>query len=105
MLLSQRRNMNLYYEVMHKIEFKHFNHCNIKAQTKSHKKDLMKELRDFLAKETDQEWHIELTIHSHIESVYDKLVKKLKESRDWQMITKYFPDAHVKDITNTSIIN
>ena len=90
--------MNLYYEIMHKVEFEYFVLGYVKAKTKSHSKDLAKDLRDFLMQATGTDWNVELYNHSHIISVFDKLVGRLKESEDWQMITKYFPDAEVKDI-------
>jgi hypothetical protein len=90
--------MNLYYEVMHKMEFEHFVTGHIKAKTKSHRKDLLKELREFLILETNQEWHLSLEIHSHIESIFEQLIHKLKKSEDWKIVTKYFPEAEIKDV-------
>ena len=90
--------MNLYYEIMHKIEFEHFADGYIKAKTKSQRKDLAKEFKLFLIQETGIEWHVDLEIHHDIISVFDQLVQKLKDSEDWKMITKYFPDAVVKDM-------
>ena len=91
--------MNLYYEVMHKMEFTEFSHRILKGKISTNKREIIKELKEFLLNETDNQWEILMEYQEKITSVYDSLINKLKQSDRWEKVQKHFPDSDISVVS------
>ena len=92
-----KSEMDIYYLLLNEVEIKEFSsgkiiaagNININIATKIEK--LLKEW-------SKKDWKIATEKQTKIISLKDKMLEKVKQAEDYQIIKKYFPDANISDI-------
>lgn len=86
-----------YYFLLNEIEIGSFTNNEL-ALIGECSKDMQSKIEGLLTDWSSKNWQISIRKDDKIESLKQKMLKKVKLAEDYQIIKKYFPDANISDI-------
>lgn len=96
--LCNHNEMQLYHLLSKEVEIKKFTGNILEIAGL----DITPKTKDILANIlfawTDQTWNVIIMKQSEVLTLTDRLANSLKDSTDWELIAKYFPESRISDI-------
>lgn len=96
--LNKHNEQELRYLLMNEIEVKKFDDNVFELLVLDNLKDNKEQIERLLFEWTGHKWHVIVHKAEQVLSLKDKLIKQVKDSPQWQMITENFSHAIIADI-------
>lgn len=93
----KNKEMDVYYLLLNDVEIEYFIQGEVKIAGKVENSMQAKIIR-LLTDWSSINWSIKIINKETLDSLKNQMIKKIKVTRDYQSIKKYFPDANISDI-------
>jgi DNA polymerase-3 subunit gamma/tau len=89
--------MEIYYLLLNEVEVQNFENKQL-VVAGNLKSDSLSRIKELLKSWSNQDWEVKSIKQDDVLSLKEKMLEKVKQSGDYQVIKNYFPNANISDI-------
>lgn len=96
--LHLHNEMEIYYRLLNQLELKSFALQTMEIAGNDLNNKIREQIASLLFAWSGKNWNVIITKQSQIITLKEQLMNKVKLSKDWEILTKHFPNVTISDI-------